>query len=261
MDQAGNPSVQFGASSGVACQPDLEEVLAAPKKIGLRQDRRVVVVFDEFQRVLEYDDDTIERAVRSAVQTHEHVAHFFLGSRKHLIQRMFLDAERPLYRSAGHYPLGPIATEDWVPFVRERFAEAEKQISDAHIVALCRLAEGHPFYTQHLAHALWERTPREAAVSADALEKAVDVLLERESYAYTTLWELLTKNHQRFLRGLAAEEEARPFSAEFIQKYGLRTPSNAQRAAESLLEKDVIDRHDGSFLITDRFFRLWVQRL
>jgi hypothetical protein len=29
---------------------------------------------------------------------------------------------------------------------------------------------------------------------------------------------------------------------------------------ESLLEKDVIDRDNGSFLISDRFFRLWLQR-
>jgi hypothetical protein len=26
-------------------------------------------------------------------------------------------------------------------------------------------------------------------------------------------------------------------------------------------ERDVIDRGDGSFLITDRFFRLWIQRV
>jgi hypothetical protein len=28
---------------------------------------------------------------------------------------------------------------------------------------------------------------------------------------------------------------------------------------EALLAKDVIDRDNGSFLITDRFFRLWIQ--
>ncbi len=37
--------------------------------------------------------------------------------------------------------------------------------------------------------------------------------------------------------------------------------SNAQRAVDGLLDRDVIDRENGSYLITDRFFRLWVQRV
>ncbi len=37
--------------------------------------------------------------------------------------------------------------------------------------------------------------------------------------------------------------------------------SNVQRAVDALLEKDVIDRDNGSFLISDRFFRLWLLHL
>lgn len=262
LDEAGNPSLQFGARSGNQQGPELEEVLSAPAKIAAREGRRLVVAYDEFQRLLEYDSDSVERVLRGAVQQHEGVAYLFLGSRKHLIQRMFLDASRPLYRSAGHYPLGPIATGHWRPFIQERFESAGKRIDDAAVGTLCQLTEGHPFYTQHLAHALWERTPEGTAVTEAAFQEAIDVLLNREAYAYTTLWETLTKNHQRFLRGLASEPPGvKPFSSDFVQQYGLRTPSNAQRAADSLLEKDIIDREDGSFIITDRFFKLWIQRL
>jgi hypothetical protein len=37
---------------------------------------------------------------------------------------------------------------------------------------------------------------------------------------------------------------------QFLQSAGLGSPSNAQRAVDSLLERDVIDRDNGSFLIT-----------
>jgi hypothetical protein len=91
---------------------------------------------------------------------------------------------------------------------------------------------------------------------------ATQLLLKRENYAYTTLWESLAINQRKFLKGLANEtEKVQPFSAEFIGKYGLGAASNVQRVVDSLLEKDVIDRDDGSFLISDRFFRLWVQAL
>jgi hypothetical protein len=85
-------------------------------------------------------------------------------------------------------------------------------------------------------------------------------LLDRESYAYATLWETLTILQKRFLKGLAAEPAGvKVFAGEFVDKYGLSSASNAQRAVESLLARDAIDRDNGSFVITDRFFRLWIQ--
>ena len=48
------------------------------------------------------------------------------------------------------------------------------------------------------------------------------------------------------------------FAGEFVSRHGLNSASNAQRAVQALLEKDIIDRDNGSFLITDRFFRLWI---
>jgi len=56
-------------------------------------------------------------------------------------------------------------------------------------------------------------------------------------------------------------DKVQPFSSEFIGQYGLGSESNVQRVVDSLLEKDVIDRDNGSFLISDRFFRLLVQRM
>jgi len=97
--------------------------------------------------LLEYGNDHVERKLRSAIQNHRQVGYLFLGSRKHLIQKMVLDRNRPLYRAGGHY----------------------------------------------------------------------------------------------------------------VSRHGLSSASNVQRAVQALLAKDIIDRDNGSFLITDRFFRLWIQ--
>ena len=262
FDESGQAVLQLSARSGAEHEPELEDVLEAPARVAEREKRRLVVVFDEFQRILEYKSDLVERMLRSRVQMHQEIAYFFLGSRKHLMRQMFLETSRPLYRAAGHYPLGMIRAEHWKPFIRERFEAAEKDIAAAQIEALCGLTEGHPFYTQHLAHALWEITPAGGAVSQEKLLEAVDVLLRREETAYATLWETLSRNQQRLLRGLAEEDAgAKPFSARFARAHGLGASSSAQRAAEALLERDVLDREGGSLLISDRFFRLWLQRL
>jgi hypothetical protein len=190
------------------------------------------------------------------------VCYLFLGSRKHLIQQMFLDKSRPLYRSAGHYPLGPIAAEHWLDFIGKRFLDASKRIEHDQILAICDLTEGHLFYTQHLCHVLWEQTPAQRTVTDDSIQDAVRTVLEREGFAYTTLWESLTGHQRRFLTGLALEPVGvKPFSSAFTRRYSLRSASNGQRASQTLVQKDLIDPENGSFVIVDRFLRLWIQRM
>jgi hypothetical protein len=262
LDDQGKPSLSFGTATPRKAELELEEVLQAPAAIAAREKRRVVVVFDEIQRILDYESDLVERKLRSVVQHQAGVCYLFLGSRKHLVQQMFLDKSRPLYRSAGHYPLLPIAEEHWVDFIRQRFVAAGKRIDADAIRAVCRSTQGHPFYTQHLCHVLWERAEPQVAVTEDSIQAAVRVLLERESFAYTTLWESLTAHQRRFLTGLALEPAGvQPFSSAFTRRYGLRSASNAQRASQGLVDKDVIDPEDGSFVIVDRFLRLWIRDL
>jgi AAA+ ATPase superfamily predicted ATPase len=258
-DNEGRPSVSFTLAGTGRLGPEIDEVLAAPAAIAKRRRRRVVIVLDEFQRILEYGDDFVERKIRSAIQDQPGVSYLFLGSRKHLIQKMLTDRARPLYGSGSHYMLGPIAKKHWAPFIKEHFAKSRRIISNDNISKICEMTEGHPFYTQHLCHSLWEICEPNSAVSDGLIQQALDLLLDRESYAYTSLWESLSTNQRRFLKGLAQEPQpVKAFSAEFLRKYQISSPSNAQRVIDALLAKDVIDRQNSSYVIVDRFFKLWI---
>jgi uncharacterized protein len=260
-DAEGKPKVTFGLN--VTGQPgrELEEVLAAPSKIAAQGKRKVAIVFDEIQQMLEYESDTVERRLRSIIQKQQDVAYIFLGSRKHLIQKMFLDRSRPLYRAAGHYPLGAIEARHWIPFIDAKFRDGARPISEDAIQTVCELTQGHPFYTQHVCHAMWELCEPGEQVTESLIQAAVKVLLDRESYAYTALWDSFVLNQKKLLKGLASEAAGvKPFAGAFVRRHGLGSASNSQRAVESLLKRDLIDRDNGSFLITDRFFRIWIQQ-
>ena len=260
VDESGAPTMTFGLNRTAKTEPLLDEVLAVPARIAKKGERRVVVVLDEVQQILEYRTDLVERKLRSVIQKQGDVGYLFLGSRKHLIEKMVLDRNRPLYRAGGHYPLHSIAEEHWRPFIKKRFSDANKVVDKQIVHDLCEMTQGHPFYTQHLCHALWELCEPGASVDDDMLKAAVKLLLDRENYAYTTLWESLKMSQKRFLKGLAVESnDAKVFSGEFVSRNRLGSPSNAQRAVEALLARDIIDREKESFLITDRFFRLWIQ--
>jgi uncharacterized protein len=261
VDDEGHPQIRFESRNLKNDIQSLEDVLSAPARIAEKRKHRVVMVFDEFQRILEYPSDRVVRTLRSTIQTQTEVSYIFLGSRKHLIQQMVLDASSPLYRAGGHYPLGPISFEAWLPFIRERFESSNKAIEERSIREICNHTGGHPFYTQHLSHAVWERCEPNTRVQEKTIELAIDLLLDRESYAYTALWESLTSAQRRMLVGLSSEPQgARVFGAEFVQTYRLQTASTVQSAIRALLDRDVIDRENGSTIILDRFFRLWIRR-
>ncbi len=261
VDEEGHPQIRFESQRVKEDVKSLDEVLVAPERIAHQRGCHVVVVFDEFQRILEYPRDRIVRTLRSIIQNQTNVSYIFLGSRKHLIQQMVLDTASPLYRAGAHYPLGPIPTTEWIPFIRERFEQSHKHIDDPLVRDLCEHTDGHPFYTQHLCHAIWERCEPNCKVEKAMVESAIDLLLDRESYAYSALWESLTAAQRRTLLGLASEPAgAQVFGAEFVQSYRLQSASTVQSAIRALLDRDLIDRENGSFLILDRFFGLWIRR-
>ena len=257
----GLPKISFEYNPTVEqAKKSLEDVLAVPQHIASETGKKVVIVFDELQRILEYRDDHVERLLRSIIQRQNSVAYIFLGSQKHLISGMFLNRKRPLYSAADHFPIGPIELKHWRPFIRDKFEASDRTIGTPVIEQICELTQGHPFYTQHLCHAIWERCEPGRGVTEGDVGKGVQVVLAREASAYTALWESLTINQRRFLRGLAVEgRHVSPYSSDFLQKNGLGHPSSIQRLSGSLMKRDVIDRDARSFIISDRFLRIWIR--
>lgn len=144
LDAEGKPTLTLGLAKHAPIAPVLEEVLETPARIASKSGPRVVVVMDEFQQILEYGSDHVERKLRSVIQNHRRVSYLFLGSRKHLIQKMVLDRNRPLYRAGSDYPLGPIAEKHWQPFIQGHFADAEKKIDAERIHDICEMTQGLP---------------------------------------------------------------------------------------------------------------------
>lgn len=259
----GRPSLTFERSAGKLSPGQLESVLKASWKIvDSNRDKRLLVIFDEFQQVRLLGDDRIERLLRSVVQERSEIAWFFCGSRTHLLEQIFLDSDSPLYRSAGHYPIEAITDEHWIPFISERFRFAGIDISRAVTKKLLDITSGHPFYTQLLCSSLWDICKPESMISENMLEQALDILLERENSTYHTLWNSLPEQSKRMLRAIALENPLEsPYSGEALGNYGFTSPSSAGRAIEYLISHDLITRfRSGGYIIIDRFLGMWCRK-
>jgi hypothetical protein len=240
----------------------LSEVLSAPGRIAESSpDNQVLVVFDEFQEIRNFNDDRIERVLRSEVQKHHNVAYIFCGSCKHILREMFLKSGSPLYRSAAHYPINCIAVEHWIPFIKERFLIKGISLEDSIIEDIFSLTEGHPFYTQMICDILWDSCESGQEPDKNILSEALRTLLDRESEGFNAVWESLPSNPKKMLIAAAFEKPlVQPFSGNIVSKYNFANPSSARNGLEYLVTHDLLECLKGTYYISDRFIALWLRR-
>jgi hypothetical protein len=105
-----------------AINSTLEHLLELPAELGAERNRRIALVFDEFQQIVEVDPSLLP-LLRSVFQKQPDVAHVFLGSKRHMMERIFNDENEPFWRSAEQMELGVIPPPAFARFICSRFEQ------------------------------------------------------------------------------------------------------------------------------------------
>jgi len=239
--------------------PILDDLLEAAHKQANKENKKAVVVFDEFQEIANYEDDEIERKMRSAFQTHHNVSYIFMGSKKHMMDNLFNNPNRPFYKTGKHFLLGKIKRDAFYTFIEHKFKSAKFDYSKETIEHILDITECHPYYTQMLCHFIWEEAENRK-LTEETVELAIEKIFYSESSAYITTLDNLTQLQKRVLLSLAKDESATEiFSNEFIKKHNLSSPSSVQKAIKVLLEKEIIEKNNGKYIFIEVFFKRWLK--
>ncbi len=232
---------------------ELPGVLAAERK------KRVALVLDEFQEVVRLDE-TLPNRMRAVFQTQPEVAHVYLGSKRHVLERIFNDRNEPFWRSARQMEIGRIPSEALATFVRGRFVETERDIDDEALASLLTTTDGHPYATQELAFFTWSRVPRGHGAHLTDVEAALRDVLRAEHNNLARIWEAATRNERLVLLALRAEP-ASLYAEDTRAAAGLPAPTFVQRAVTALLREDVVEKTpDGRYRLAEPFLAEWLAR-
>jgi uncharacterized protein len=253
----------FSFSFGVSHQPadldaTLERLLALPAELGVARGKRVALVMDEFQEAVGIDRG-LPRLLRSVFQQQPEVAHVYLGSRRHVMERIFNDENEPFWRSAKPVELARIDEAAFAEFIVDRFAPTGKRLDSAIATELTRMTGGHPYATQELCYYLWEETPPAGAATRSELERALAAVLRSEHAHFSLLWNAASAVQKLLLEALASDQPGRPFTIAYRRAHDLPSASNIQRAARALVEREVVAASGGSFEIAEPFLAEWIQ--
>ena len=228
----------------------LEELLTTLGRIAAERERRVVLVLDEFQEVVDIDPGLI-KLMRSVFQEQPEVAHIYLGSKRHMMRQIFNDENEPFWRSAKQTELDVIPPDLFAPYALARFEETGKQLDRDACARALELTGGHPYATQELLYFLWEGTPPGETADLSTIDAALDATLRSEHSHFSLIWEGVSSAQKRVLQALAQESPGRPLSSDYQRRHALPatptvqtalTRTRARRAGEESAPRRVPDR-------------------
>ncbi|MGO9248797.1 MAG: AAA family ATPase [Solirubrobacteraceae bacterium] len=255
----GSVSFSFDArASRQDIDATLEGLLALPGRLAVERERRVALVLDEFQEVVEIDPG-LPKLMRSVFQEQPEVAHVYLGSKRHMMERIFNDENEPFWRSAKQVDLGAIPFAPFARYATERFSETGKALDEDVCARILELTGGHPYATQEALYFLWEATPAGETTDDVRLQQALVALLRSEYAHFSLLWSRAAVAQRLVLQALAAEQPGRPLSGAYQQRHALPSSATVQAAVRSLMEAELVARVGrGEYRIAEPFLAEWL---
>jgi hypothetical protein len=236
----------------------LERLLELPGQLGAERRRRVALVFDEFQEIVDLDPD-LPKLMRSVFEQQPEVAHVYLGSKRHMMERIFNDEHEPFWRSAKQLELGVIDPPLFEDFIAHRFAGTRRSVEPGVVKRILQTTGGHPYATQELCYFVWEETPEGERADDERFERAIEKVLSAEHAHFDLVWDKASAAQRLVLQALAAES-GRPLGTEYRRRNQLPAASSVQRALEKLTREELVARRDGVYAIAEPFLADWLRR-
>ena len=262
LDAEGKPELSLSFAVSKPGAGELREALDLPAKL-YPKGSRMVIVLDEFQEVAELGlGNEFERIMRSVIENHSDISYVFLGSKTHMMKRMFSKPSRPFYRSAQSFSLGLPPFNESRAFLISRFESVEIELSASVAEKMVKLSGNVPYYLQALGSWVFRSVSERGgdAVDGSDVDEGYMRMYEAEKDLCETRFRQMPESQRMVSRALAVEPIG-VFSAEYRERYYLPSPSTVSTAVRRLTAESQIDSVDGVYRIIDPLFECYLRKI
>ena len=219
------------------------------------KNRRLCVVFDEFQDILGIADGARTLAVmRSRIQLDPSTPYIFLGSVRNKMTDIFWNPDSPFYHSASSLPVGEIPLDDFYSFAAKKFAAGGRTLPRETFEAVFVSSQGIPGYIQELCDAIWDCTESGTTIGAKELAEGLQRVFAREREHYEIFMERLTPIQRKVVAALAHSGGKSVYSSAFLACAQVSGIGTMRRSLEKLVSEKLIYRHEGEYKFFNPFF-------
>lgn len=229
---------------------------------------RIVVVFDEFQRLRHCPGDPLA-VIRSALMSSgaNHVSLLFTGSIRNTLKMMLEHSEQPIFGEASHMQLPAISRADFIEYLDFQFEATDKPADEQALEHLLNVTSSHPRSTQQIAWEAWAATAPGEPVTLETVSAAYDRLVQTiERSEFSAVLNVLLNgdegevNEVRALQLLADRGGMTITSRPVAALYGFSSHSRVRPALVRLQGRGLVDERDGVWYIVDPLFAEWLRR-
>ena len=220
--------------------------------------KRCYIAIDEFQQIQNYSERGLEALLRSYIQFLPNVYFIFSGSHQHMMEEMFLSANRPFFQSSMVMSLGCIDFEEYMQFANRMIEGQNRTIGQETFQRIYDFAGGITWYVQAILHGIYEHPDR--IVDKTLVDDVVKELVEEQSATFQNYCAWLTDNQYALLKAIAYEKSVKsPLAQHFIHSHRLPATSSIKTALRTLEDKMLVSRsaNDG-YSVSDKLFALWL---
>ncbi len=235
-------------------EDSLKHILEYLKQSG----KRIYIAIDEFQQIAEYPEGGAEALLRSYIQFLPNVYFIFAGSKQHVMTEMFLSAKRPFYQSSQIVNLPLIDIHEYHAFANKWMKDKDITMDEETFSFVYNKVDGQTWYVQDILNRLYQNGKE---ITVSEIDVVINELVNEQEVAFINYYDSLTVNQAALLSAIAKEGAVSSvLSQEFIGKYNLPATSSVSLALKTLLSREFIYKHNGNYIIYDRFFGIWLRR-
>jgi len=260
IDASGNPELSLDLTT-VGSDDAAEEVFHLPERIAEAEGKRFVVVFDEFQEIVQFGGAVLEKQIRAAIQHHNHVSYLFAGSKTHMLVDMISDETRPFYQMGTLMSLEKIPEEEFGAFIAAKFRASGKSITSEAVSRILAICQNVPHYVQLLCFNIWDHFRGEPQIDETHMQQALENTLRSQEPAFITLWEGLTLHQRKTLKAAAALEGRLLTAKDSIRQFDLESASNVAKSLKALCNKQILRKETEAYVFEDVFFGRWAEMI
>lgn len=225
-------------------------------------ERPNIVAIDEFQVIADYQEKTVEAALRKRIQNCHNASFIYSGSHLHMMTQMFSSPSRPFYNSCSLMGLGSIERQKYLDFANNHLAANVQSISNDAFNYLYDKFDGYTWYIQYVLNILYSTPSSEITFEKEHVDNAINEIIKRNNFAYSSLLYLLTPKQKQVLYAIATEGEVTSLMSQaFLRKYNMSS-STVQTSIKALQDHDFVTRKDdgsNAYIVYDRFLDIWLR--
>lgn len=233
----------------------LDEALGIAERIGKKDGKRIIIMFDEWQEADRIGGETLLKRLRSIFQHQNHVSYLFLGSEPSMMRTLFADRRQAFYRFATMLHLPDITREEWNEYVHSKFEQSGISIDQNAFDELMDSSGGHPYCVMTILMdvVLQLRLRHANHIDSTIMGLSIDRSFDQLEAIYDELWKRVheIKGAEKVLIALA----------EGTPPYRTNDDVVVKRALNRLLNISILKRiKRGEYQFVEPMFEKWIVR-